>query len=105
MWPCTERILRGSPPATHTCPAETEVSPVMARISVVFPAPLGPSSPVTPGPNEHDSSESATLGPKKTDTPEQTTVGSGTNAGSSAGSTGGVAAGGTGGMSGVAVTP
>src|SRR5438552_11611640 len=97
MWPCTARPVRGSPPATHTRPAETDTSPVTARISVVFPAPLGPSRPVTPGPKEHDNSDSATFGPKKTDRPETTTVGSGTKAGSRTGSTGGAAAGGRGG--------
>src|SRR5437879_3822967 len=83
MWPCTARSRRGSPPATHTRPAETDSKPVTARVSVVFPAPFGPSSPVTPGPNEHDSSDSATFGPKNTDTPETTTVGWATKAGSS----------------------
>jgi hypothetical protein len=39
----------------------------MARIRVVLPAPLGPSSPLTPGPNEHVSSDSATFGPNHTD--------------------------------------
>ena len=39
----------------------------MARISVVLPAPLGPSRPVTPGPNEQLSSDSATLGPNHTE--------------------------------------
>src|SRR5437773_1626091 len=83
MWPCTARLRRGSPPATHTWPTETETRPVTARISVVLPAPFGPNRPVTPGPNEHESSESATFGPKNTDTPDTTTVGWATNAGSS----------------------
>ena len=54
----------------------------MARISVVLPAPFGPSSPVTPGPNEQLSSDSATFGPNHTDTPRPSTVASATNAGS-----------------------
>ena len=55
----------------------------MARMSVVLPAPLGPSRPVTPGPNEQDSSDRATLGPNHTDTSVTSTVGSATKAGSS----------------------
>ena len=57
----------------------------MARISVVLPAPFGPSSPVTPGPNEQLSSDSATFGPNHTDTSVTSTVASATNAGSCAG--------------------
>ena len=45
----------------------TPTSPVIARISVVLPAPFGPSRPVTPGPNEQLSSDSATFGPNHTD--------------------------------------
>src|SRR5207247_10017857 len=100
----TARSGRGPPPATQTRPAEADSRPVTARISVVLPAPLGPSRPVTPGPKEHDSSDSATFGPKNIDRPDTTTVGSGTKAGSSAGSTGGAAAGGSGGVA-VTVPP
>ncbi len=52
----------------RTVPWLTPTSPVIARISVVLPAPLGPSRPVTPGPNEQLSSDSATFGPNHTDT-------------------------------------
>ena len=48
----------------RTAPWLTPTSPVIARISVVLPAPLGPSRPVTPGPNEQLSSERATFGPE-----------------------------------------
>ena len=58
----------------------------MARISVVLPAPLGPSRPVTPGPNEQLSSDRATLGPNHTERSRTWTVASVANAGSSAGS-------------------
>ena len=58
---------------------------VIARISVVLPAPFGPSRPVTPGPNEQLSSDSATFAPNHTDTSATSTVGSTTNAGSSTG--------------------
>ena len=57
-------------------------SPVTARIRVVFPAPFGPSRPVTPGPNEHDRSVSATFCPNHTDACCTVTVASGANAGS-----------------------
>ena len=60
--------------------------PVIARISVVLPAPFGPSRPVTPGPNEQLSSDSATFCRNHTDTLSTVTVASSTNAGSSAGS-------------------
>ena len=46
----------------------------MARISVVLPAPLGPSRPVTPGPNEQLSSDSATFGPNQTERSVTSTV-------------------------------
>ena len=55
----------------------------MARMSVVLPAPLGPSRPVTPGPNEQLSSDSATFWPNHTDTSVAATVASATKAGSS----------------------
>ena len=57
--------------------------PVIARIRVVLPAPFGPSSPVTPGPNEQLSSDSATLAPNHTETSSTSTVGVAANAGSS----------------------
>ena len=44
------------------------MSPVIARMSVVLPAPFGPSRPVTPGPNEQLSSDSATFWRNHTDT-------------------------------------
>ena len=58
--------------------------PVIARISVVLPAPFGPSRPVTPGPNEQLSSDSATFCRNHTDTLSTVTVASATNAGSTA---------------------
>ena len=61
----------------------------MARMSVVLPAPFGPSRPVTPGPNEQLSSDSATFWPNHTETSPTSTVASVTNAGSSAGSSAG----------------
>ena len=67
----------------------------MARISVVLPAPLGPSRPVTPAPKLQLSSDSATFWPNHTDTSLATTVASATNAGSSAAAAG-AAAGATG---------
>ena len=79
---CTWRSRRGSRPSTRTVPWLTPVSPAMARISVVLPAPFGPSRPVTPGPNEQLSSDRATFWPNHTDTPPTTTLGSATNAGS-----------------------
>ena len=65
--------------------------PVIARINVVLPAPFGPRRPVTPGPNEQLSSDSATFGPNHTDTSVISTVGSGANAGSLTHPTGGCA--------------
>ena len=61
----------------RTRPWLTPIVPVIARISVVLPAPLGPSSPVTPGPNEQLSSDSATLAPNHTETSSTSTVGVG----------------------------
>ena len=46
----TSRSRRGSRPSMRTVPWLTSMRPVIARISVVLPAPLGPSRPVTPGP-------------------------------------------------------
>ena len=51
-----------------TVPVLGPMRPVIARISVVLPAPFGPSRPVTPGPNEQLSSDSATFGPNHTET-------------------------------------
>ena len=68
----------------RTVPWLTPTRPVIARISVVLPAPFGPSRPVTPGPNEQLSSDSATFGPNHTDTSATSTVASAANAGSSA---------------------
>jgi hypothetical protein len=80
--PCTRRSFRGSIPSIDTAPWLTPSSPVIARIRVVLPAPLGPSNPVTPGPNEQLSSDSATLGPNHTETSVTSTVASVTKAGS-----------------------
>src|SRR3954471_16274567 len=88
MRPCTFRSRLGSRPSIRTVPWLTPTRPVIARISVVLPAPFGPSNPVTPGPNEQLSSDRATLGPNHTDTLEISTVASLANAGSGrAGST------------------
>ena len=54
-------------PRTRTAPVLGPTSPVMARMSVVLPAPFGPRRPVTPGPNEQLSSDRATLGPNHTE--------------------------------------
>ena len=51
------------------CRGSAPSRPQIARMSVVLPAPFGPSRPVTPGPNEHDTSVSATFWPNHTDTP------------------------------------
>ena len=51
-----------------TVPWFRPMRPVIARMSVVLPAPLGPSRPVTPGPNEQLSSDSATFWPNHTET-------------------------------------
>ena len=80
----TSRSVRGSRPSTRTRPVFTPIRPVMARMSVLLPAPLGPSSPVTPGPNEQASSDSATFWPNQTDAWSTSTVASATKAGSSA---------------------
>ena len=74
----------GRGPRSRTVPWLTPTRPVIARISVVLPAPFGPSRPVTPGPNEQLSSDSATFGPNHTDTSATSTVASAANAGSSA---------------------
>ncbi len=68
---------------TRTAPSLGRSSPHIARMSVVFPAPFGPSRPVTPGPNEHETSVRATLCPNHIDARSTSTVASGTNAGSS----------------------
>ena len=65
---CTRRSRRGSRPSTRTVPWLTAASPAIARISVVLPAPFGPSRPVTPGPNEQLSSDRATFCPNHTET-------------------------------------
>src|SRR5712671_4468942 len=66
----------------RTVPWLTLTRPVIARISVVLPAPLGPSRPVTPGPNEQLSSDNATFCRNHTETLLTVTVASGANAGS-----------------------
>ena len=60
----TSRSRRGSLPSMRTVPWLTSMRPVIARMSVVLPAPFGPSRPVTPGPNEQLSSDSATFWPE-----------------------------------------
>ena len=51
------------------------------RNRVVFPAPLGPSNPAIPGPNEQLTSETATFWPNHFDTAVTSTVGAETWAG------------------------
>ena len=46
----------------------------MTRSSVVFPAPFGPSRPVTPGSNESVTSDNATFWPNHFDTARASTV-------------------------------
>ena len=75
-------IAAGVAAFDRTLPWLTSMRPVIARISVVLPAPLGPSRPVTPGPNEQLSSDSATFWRNHTDTLSTVTVASSTNAGS-----------------------
>ena len=70
----------------------------MARMSVVLPAPLGPSRPVTPAPKLQLRSDSATFWPNHTDTSLATTVASATKAGSSAAGGGGGGGSGLGGF-------
>src|SRR5690606_8663022 len=70
---------------TETLPSDGRMSPVMTRRSVVLPAPFGPSRPVMPGPNEHDTSDTATFVPNHFDTPCTITVGCVVRAGSRAG--------------------
>ena len=50
-------------PNSSTSPWEGWSSPQMAFRVVVLPAPLGPSSPVTPGPSSNDRSATATTSP------------------------------------------
>ena len=78
----TERSWRGLRPEHGDRALVHGQRPVMARISVVLPAPLGPRRPVTPGPNEQLSSDRATFWPNHTDTRSATTVASATKAGS-----------------------
>ena len=47
----SSRSWRGSPPSTRTVPCDGGVSPQSIRSIVDLPAPLGPSSAVTPGPD------------------------------------------------------
>src|SRR5690606_28452213 len=79
-------------PKTDTVPSDGRIMPVIIRSSVVFPAPFGPSSPVIPGPNEHDTSDTATLVPNHFDTPFTLTVGVAERAGSRAGAAASVVA-------------
>ncbi len=75
---------RGSRPSTVTVPVEGVSSPTTMRRRVVFPAPLGPSRPVTPGPNEQVRSDTATFCPNHFDTWRISMVGSATQEGEGA---------------------
>src|SRR5205085_8002697 len=60
------RNLRGSSPRTWTDPDDGSSPPVMRRIVVVLPAPLGPITPrVVPKGTVSDSPSSATKCPKR----------------------------------------
>src|SRR5690606_2671982 len=72
-------------PVIRTVPWLSGIMPVIARMRVVLPAPLGPRRPVTPGPNEQLSSDSATFWPNHTDASRTSTVAFGTKAGSPGG--------------------
>ena len=52
--------------------------PARTRKRVVFPAPFGPSRPVTPGPKEQSTSDTATFAPNHFDRRVATTVASST---------------------------
>src|SRR4029077_17074882 len=95
------RSRRGSRPSTRTVPWLTPTSPVFARIRVVLPASFGPISPLTRGPTEQLSSDSATFGPYQTDTLAISTVAWEANAGSCSGA----GAGGVGGAKGCISVP
>ena len=55
-------------PSTRTLPAEGLSSPAIRWSSVDFPAPFGPSSPVTPEPSANEMSLTATTLPYQRDT-------------------------------------
>ena len=57
------------------------MSPAIILKSVVFPAPLGPSNPVIPGPNEQETLETATFWPNHLEISLISMVGLGTKAG------------------------
>ena len=60
-------------------PADGDRRPASTLNSVVLPAPLGPSSPVTPGPKEQLTSETATFWPNHFERLVATTVASETS--------------------------
>ena len=68
MFRYTDGSSRGSTPSTVIAPSEGRSNPHTMRSSVVLPAPLGPSRPVRPGPNEHERSETATFCPNHFET-------------------------------------
>ena len=55
-------------PSTRTEPCEGAVSPASIRSIVDLPAPLGPSSAVTPGPTWNETSDTATTSANHFDT-------------------------------------
>src|SRR3954464_10032558 len=54
-------------PSMSTSPADGASSPAIMWRTVVFPAPLGPSTPVTPGPSAQETSLTATTFPYQRD--------------------------------------
>ena len=61
----------GSRPSTRTCPRLGGSAVASTRSSVVLPAPLGPSSPVTPGPRSRSTPASARVAPNVRPTPRR----------------------------------
>ena len=61
----------GSRPSTRTCPWVGGSAVASSRSSVVLPAPLGPSSPVTPGPRSRSTPASARVAPNVRPTPRR----------------------------------
>ncbi len=58
-------------------PRSSGISPASRRSMVDLPAPLGPSSAVTPGPRAKLTSDTATTSPNHFDTPVASTIGRG----------------------------
>ena len=71
----TAGFWRGSTPKMRTAPVLGEVKPAHSLRVVDFPAPLWPSSPVTPGPTANDTSATATVSPYQRETPANSMAG------------------------------